>query len=87
MQGKTTFNHPITVMSMTMNGLSNQEFQEIRNELCKDAEFLLKMANSTDGHLGDIVSGIRTTQSSMDLTAKKLWGMFQNQISNQNKSE
>lgn len=66
-------------MKMTMNGLSNEEFQEIRNKLCKDAEQLLAIANSTTGHLGDIVSGIRTTQSSMDIKAKKLWEMFEQQ--------
>jgi hypothetical protein len=66
-------------MKITMNGLSNEEFQEIRNKLCKDAEQLLAIAYSTTGHLGDIVSGIRTTQSSIDIKAKKLWEMFEEQ--------
>jgi len=66
-------------MEMTMNGLSNEEFQQIRNSLAKDAEQLLSICNSNTGHLGDVVSGIRTTQSSMDIKAKKLWEMFEEQ--------
>jgi hypothetical protein len=66
-------------MKMTMNGLSNEEFQQIRNSLVKDAEQLLSICNRNTGHLGDVVSGIRTIQSSMDIKAKKLWEMFEEQ--------
>lgn len=66
-------------MKITMNGLRDEEFYEIRAQLCKDAAQLLSIANSTSGHLGDIVSGIRTTQSSMELKAKKLWEIFEEQ--------
>lgn len=62
-----------------MNGLSQPEFEDIRTGLIKDAERILAIANSTTGHLGDIVSGIGTVSSIMDIKAKKLWQMFEGQ--------
>ena len=67
-------------LKMTMNGLSEEKFQDLKNGLSKDAEFIIKICNSDTGHLGDIVSGIRTIQSSLDIKANKLWEIFSEQI-------
>lgn len=70
----------INIMSkITLTGISGKEFKDIRKGLLRDAKQLSSIVNGKTGHLGDVVSGIRTTMSSMDLKAKKLWQIFEQQ--------
>jgi len=64
---------------VTTTGISTLQFKDIKASLIKDARQLISICNSNNGHLGDVVSGIRTTQSSMELKAKRLWEIFENQ--------
>jgi len=64
---------------VTTNGLQNSEFDEIRKRLLRDVETLQNACNSTTGHLGDIVSCLRTCMSSIDLKAKELRQIFEQQ--------
>jgi hypothetical protein len=64
---------------MTNTGL--KEFQEEKEALIKDAESILLLCYRESGHLGDVISSIRTTISSMDLKANKLSNKFLEQKS------
>lgn len=60
-------------------GLKDEQFSEIRKRLTKDAEHLLYVVNSKEGHLGDIISSLKTTVSSIELKIEHLKNTFQNQ--------
>lgn len=66
-------------MEVTSTGLSGEQFKEIRAALIADAVCIINAANSNTGHLGDIVSCIKTTQSSLEIKTTKLWSIFQQQ--------
>lgn len=68
-------------MKMTMNGLQNSEFDEIKKRLTKDAEQILNAVNSDSGHLGNIISALKITCSSIDLKSEKLIKIFNEQKS------
>ena len=67
------------VSGTTHNGLENDEFKEIKKWLYKDAKSVLSIANSETGHLGDIISRIKTAASSLKLKAEKLNDTFKKQ--------
>jgi len=67
------------VSGTTHNGLENDEFKEIKKWLYKDAKSVLSIANSETGHLGDIISRIKTAVSSLKLKAEKLNDTFKKQ--------
>jgi len=64
---------------MTNNGLGNDEFKSIRIELSEYAQMILETANSKSGHLGDIVSGLKTVESLIEHQAKEIHKIFENQ--------
>lgn len=66
-------------MKCTFNGLKNEEFKEVKDNINNDAELLLGIAQSTTGHLGDIIAGIKTIEASLKLKADKLSEVFKQQ--------
>jgi len=71
-------------MKVTQNGL--QEFPEESGLIMDDIINLMNLINKKDGHLGDIVSCIRTTCSSLKLKADKLSKIFEEQKYETNKN-
>ena len=66
-------------MKCTNNGLMN--FEKERNSILKDAQNLITLCQSDTGHLGDAISCIRTTISSLKIKADSLSEIFENQKS------
>lgn len=62
---------------MTNTGL--KEFPEIKKLLEIDIEHLTNISQKENGHLGDIISGLKTTISSINLKVEKLKIEFKNQ--------
>lgn len=61
----------------TNNGLKN--FEDIKNALLKDVEHLNNISNKETGHLGDVISGLKTTISSINIKVEKLIKEFKEQ--------
>ena len=61
-------------MKCTFNGLDN--YKEIRHLLLTDSKLLKDTANTHSGHLGDVISSLLTTQSSISLKIKILQEEF-----------
>jgi len=64
---------------ITLNGLENKQFKQESKaikECCKSLSYISK---SKKGHLADVVSGIRTNISILELQAKILWAEFEKQ--------
>ena len=61
------------------NGLQDKEYEEIRKALRMDAYNIFNVVQSNEGHLGDIVSCLRTTISSLELKANQLAKIFNEQ--------
>ena len=57
-------------------GLKDEQFSEIRKRLTKDAGYILHAVNSETGHLGDVISGLKTTVSSIELKIETLKKIF-----------
>lgn len=64
-------------MSITNNGL--EDFDEERISIIRDIEILLNLCYENKGHLGDVISCLRTTSSSLNLKADKLNEKFKKQ--------
>lgn len=87
---RTCFGHSIAVCSFvekaeekdatfTNNGLQNPEFQEVRNNLSEVAKFILEVANSKKGHLGDCIGSLVASVSILNLNIDKLSKVFTEQ--------
>lgn len=70
-------------------GLQDDQFSEIRKQLTKDANQILHVVTTEEGHLGDIISSLKTTISSIELKVESLKNTFQKQKKNKtmNKEE
>jgi hypothetical protein len=64
-------------MKCTFTGLKT--FDKERNLILTDAVTLITLCNSETGHLGDVVSCLRTTMSSLELKANSLNEIFKEQ--------
>lgn len=60
-------------------GLQDDQFSEIRKQLTKDANQILHVVTTEEGHLGDIISSLKTTISSIELKVESLKNTFQKQ--------
>jgi hypothetical protein len=69
---------------VTYNGLKDQD-DDLKKSLIKDAQSIINAATSTEGHLGDIISSLKTTCSSIDIKAEKLKTIFKEQKKDYNK--
>lgn len=66
-------------MNISNTGLQGADYENIREELRHCANFLMFITMRGQGHLGDSISGIRTTISILDIQAYKLYDMFKKQ--------
>ena len=57
-------------MKYSFNGLD--DYPEIRAALIKDVQLLFNAVMSETGHMGDILSSLRTAQQSIELKCKKI---------------
>lgn len=64
-------------MKCTNNGL--MDFKNQSNEILKDAINLIEICRSVNGHLGDVISCLRTTTSSLNIKVEQLADIFDKQ--------
>ncbi len=64
---------------ITTNGLNNPEFKYIKDAILLDLKILSEIINSEKGHLGDVISGIKTQHSRIVIKVELLKSIFREQ--------
>ena len=65
------------IKAITTNGLKLRKYSKYHKKIKECGKSLLNIAYGDTGHLGDIVSGIRTNISILEMQAEKIWKEFE----------